>query len=86
MTITALEKAATAVHEAPWETLSQFQQLAALRSARAVLMAVRDAGGPVRTAGAAAIRSVLPNQYTDGPIAGQAFAAMIDAILAEQPS
>lgn len=52
--MTALEKAARAVHDAPWETLSQHQQLAALKSARAVLMAVREPSLQSISAGEAA--------------------------------
>lgn len=55
--------------------------------ARAALLAIREPGGRAQTAGANAIRRLCPNTdlYVDGPIAGQVFAAMIDAILAEEP-
>lgn len=68
----ALEKAARAIHDAPWETLSQHQQLAALKSARAVLMAVRDL-------------TEDELERLDSLSYGGHYLELIDAILAEEP-
>jgi hypothetical protein len=90
--MTALEKAARASyaharshapHWPEWEAVTNEDRDEWTNNARAVLTAVREPDAPARTSGAASLRSMLPGQYADGPIAGRVYTTMIDAILSE---